>query len=1076
MFSQPKTPSRRNRARSEAKTPLNLSLVSALNNIWLASSNPFVVLRPSSPVQAPQLGSSPSLTPQGSDGMSYTTLSNLTATTATMTTTTTIPAGQPPPSPVPTTLSDTVLTIIPLPARPHRPRLVPSPTTTAIAMASSPPPSCVAPTRLPPSSDGPTVIGAGIENDGVFANVMAKPQPSQVVQSQDGSIYMVPKDKQKEAAPSYSDAQADAVPPYWETTVHTPLSNRIDGKLLATGGNDNVVNIEYKLKLDGTGGGAIWESKHNPVVYIRAKYQPYDLLRQRFWHQYLMQYVTDDTQTISHLELTSMLDLLGSTLTRDTVNTFFTTHGKRPHQDDLTFEEAISSLEAELGRPDEEKRRVDVEGGGGMDTSVSEMDFSGPPHVEGAYATQPSEVPLSGTGAGAGTGAGTPGYSSAYSSDDADVEAEVELEEGGTPETVVPPVSGAGAGAGAEAGAVKVKKTRFRRKVKGAGKSKEASSSSGSGSNSGSGSGSGSASEDTVERVINVKNCPLCHRPRMNDKAEVDIVTHLAVCASQDWNKVDRIVVGNFVTASQAQRKWYTKIITKVSSGNYRLGANSANIIVQNRMTGQLEEEEMQVYVRLGIRLLYKGATSRMEGGHARCLLKSLSIKQGIKYDAPQSALDIPAFIEFHGLNVDEILDPLDSFKTFNEFFYRKLKPSARPIEKAEDSYRLVSAADCRLMTFATAAMQNGRNGITPSPSRYAIACSGIIFSSLTLFTLLRLPLMFLPVSFSAITDAANATSRQAALEREKEKMRAKEEARQREMQEVLEREREMERELERQRNEEREEREQELEREREKSSHGSCTGSPEFVGRPLSLVVIPDMVNFPPPGFAATIATMPTVTTDKGVVRVPASTPTSHPQCNLTRIFPFKAPLANRPPSGLDLLRTQIPLPQGPYSSNTRSKPTSHLPGDHGDAPGKNTSPAFPSDTLHPTPDVGWFPSLSNLVSSQKWFFGAIGAVALFGISMGIFFWHRRKARLANYTTLPAGDDMSMSALAGNRSGVVSGSSRPTGELYDAFREVSDDDKDNDEGTAVRGSHPQDRDSTGLRFHSGFLDDDEPS
>lgn len=31
-------------------------------------------------------------------------------------------------------------------------------------------------------------------------------------------------------------------------------------------------------------------------------------------------------------------------------------------------------------------------------------------------------------------------------------------------------------------------------------------------------------------------------------------------------------------------------------------------------MTGHLEEEKMQVYVRLGIRL-YKGATSRMEGG-----------------------------------------------------------------------------------------------------------------------------------------------------------------------------------------------------------------------------------------------------------------------------------------------------------------------------------------------------------------------------------------------------------------------------------------------------------------------------
>lgn len=161
-------------------------------------------------------------------------------------------------------------------------------------------------------------------------------------------------------------------------------------------------------------------------------------------------------------------------------------------------------------------------------------------------------------------------------------------------------------------------------------------------------------------------------------------------------------MVGNFVTASQAQRKWYTKIIGKVSSGDYRLGANSANIIVQNRMTGQLEEEKMQVYVRLGIRLLYKGATSRMEGGRARRLLKSMSIKQGVKYDSPLSVEAIVPFIQFHKLNMDEVLDPLDSFKTFNQFFYRKLKPEARPVEEIDNPYRLVSAADCRMMTFST--------------------------------------------------------------------------------------------------------------------------------------------------------------------------------------------------------------------------------------------------------------------------------------------------------------------------------------------------------------------------------------
>lgn len=34
---------------------------------------------------------------------------------------------------------------------------------------------------------------------------------------------------------------------------------------------------------------------------------------------------------------------------------------------------------------------------------------------------------------------------------------------------------------------------------------------------------------------------------------------------------------------------------------------DNANIIVQDRMTGQLIEERMSVYVRLGMRIMYKG-------------------------------------------------------------------------------------------------------------------------------------------------------------------------------------------------------------------------------------------------------------------------------------------------------------------------------------------------------------------------------------------------------------------------------------------------------------------------------------
>ncbi|KAI0251253.1 hypothetical protein BJV78DRAFT_1275363 [Lactifluus subvellereus] len=69
----------------------------------------------------------------------------------------------------------------------------------------------------------PSVVGSGTNNDGVFANVTAK--PSRPVQLRDGDgVYLVPEESQKDAPPSYASAQADAVPPYWETTVHAPSS------------------------------------------------------------------------------------------------------------------------------------------------------------------------------------------------------------------------------------------------------------------------------------------------------------------------------------------------------------------------------------------------------------------------------------------------------------------------------------------------------------------------------------------------------------------------------------------------------------------------------------------------------------------------------------------------------------------------------------------------------------------------------------------------------------------------------------------------------------------------------------
>lgn len=159
--------------------------------------------------------------------------------------------------------------------------------------------------------------------------------------------------------------------------------------------------------------------------------------------------------------------------------------------------------------------------------------------------------------------------------------------------------------------------------------------------------------------------------------------------------------------------------------------------------------------------------------------------------------------------------------------------------------------------------------------------------------------------------------------------------------------------------------------------------------------------------------------------------------------------------------------------------KPTSLLPGDHGTKEGENSKPAFASPIPSPsataidsTPDEGWFSDLSKLASNQKWFFGAVALVVLFGLGAGVFFYLRRRRQVrAGYGRLGL-EEMSMNGLGGR--GGVTGSTGRTRELYDAFGEVSEDEDDADENTGLTGSQLPNKSMEGIGFHSGFLDDED--
>lgn len=293
-----------------------------------------------------------------------------------------------------------------------------------------------------------------------------------------------------------------------------------------------------------------WEDKHSPELHVKAKYLPYSALRQQFWRLMLQQYDADDSGRIDKVEMTTMLDTLGSTLKESTIDSFFkrfSAENEPSETVDLSFDQAVICLEDTL-RVLQKRNAVAV-------PPVPRIPEPGPSSV----GSQESEEPSS-------------------SSDDLATESSTAMPSNADPtRTAVPTIS---------SDEQPSSNDEYLRP-------------------------DDLADERGEEHVIEIRECPLCHQPRLGKRSDADIITHIATCASRDWRQVDNLVMGGFVTSSQAQRKWYSKVITKISYGGYKLGANSANILVQDRITGQINEERMSIYVRLGIRLLYKGLKSR---------------------------------------------------------------------------------------------------------------------------------------------------------------------------------------------------------------------------------------------------------------------------------------------------------------------------------------------------------------------------------------------------------------------------------------------------------------------------------
>lgn len=116
------------------------------------------------------------------------------------------------------------------------------------------------------------------------------------------------------------------------------------------------------------------------------------------------------------------------------------------------------------------------------------------------------------------------------------------------------------------------------------------------------------------------------------------------------------------------------------------------NIKYINRETGELitEKPPGEGYLKF----LYHTAFGKI-GLHVLVKRKLLSTLYGRTKDSPKSVKQIQAFVDDLNIDMSEAVKSIDEFGSFNEFFYRKLKPEARPIGE-----NLVSPADAKLIAF----------------------------------------------------------------------------------------------------------------------------------------------------------------------------------------------------------------------------------------------------------------------------------------------------------------------------------------------------------------------------------------
>ncbi|KAI8327725.1 phosphatidylserine decarboxylase-domain-containing protein [Chlamydoabsidia padenii] len=178
---------------------------------------------------------------------------------------------------------------------------------------------------------------------------------------------------------------------------------------------------------------------------------------------------------------------------------------------------------------------------------------------------------------------------------------------------------------------------------------------------------------------------------------------------------VDESGKGNFdkgihTPSAKAPKHWYRHKLTgwihqHLIPPHFQTAVEKRyGVFIVVRDTKELHYEEMPIYTRIGMHLLFAGyyRGKLVDTSMMHRLFLHESMKQGTYFTDPKSATQIASFVDHYSIDMSQYtIQDLSAYTNFNEFFTRAIRPGARPIADPHNPDILVSAADCRLNVYS---------------------------------------------------------------------------------------------------------------------------------------------------------------------------------------------------------------------------------------------------------------------------------------------------------------------------------------------------------------------------------------